>query len=141
MIFLVQTDTTAGLLSQNKTALNAVKGRDADQKLIRAVGSFTTLKKFARVPCAHRNLVRRSRGRSFVFPNGESLRVVFGSHRRFFDRLEWAFSTSANRSGERFDLEWAKSVSDCFVLRADGFRENAPSGIIRLGRARRIKIR
>jgi tRNA A37 threonylcarbamoyladenosine synthetase subunit TsaC/SUA5/YrdC len=141
MIFLVQTDTTAGLLSQDGAALNAAKGRDTDQKLIRAVGSFMTLKKFARVPPAHRNLVRRSRGRSFVFPNGEALRVVFGAHRRFFDRMEWAFSTSANRRGERFDQKWAESVSDCFVLTPDGFRENAPSGIVRLGRARKVRIR
>jgi tRNA A37 threonylcarbamoyladenosine synthetase subunit TsaC/SUA5/YrdC len=141
LIYLAQTDTTAGLLSQNKARLNAIKGREKNRKIIRAVGDAATLKTFARAPIAHRNLVRRARKTTFIYPNGEAIRLIFGEHKAFFDRLKWAYSTSANKSGGRFDENWARLHANAIVLDKRGLFEAAPSKMYRLGKTRLKKIR
>lgn len=140
-VFLAQTDTTAGLLSQDSAILNQIKGREANQKVIRAVGDLATLKTFARVPIAHRNLIRRAQKTTFIYPNGEAIRVIFGEHRAFFAKLKWAFSTSANPSGARFDKAWACDQAGAIVTDGRGLFEAAPSKMYRLGKMRAKKVR
>ncbi|MDR0664253.1 MAG: Sua5 YciO YrdC YwlC family protein [Helicobacteraceae bacterium] len=140
-VYLAQTDTTVGLLSQDKEKLNKIKGRLADQKIIRAVCDLAALRAFARVPIAHRNLVRRARQTTFVYPNGEAIRLIFGEHRSFFETIKWAYSTSANKTGERFDIEWARAQADAIVIDRRGLFEAAPSKMYRLGKMRSKKIR
>ncbi|MCI7463794.1 MAG: Sua5 YciO YrdC YwlC family protein, partial [Campylobacter sp.] len=114
MIYLVQSDTTAGLLSQDEARLNALKGRAKDKPCVITVASLCVLKGFARVPKAHRALVRRSKKTSFIYPNGLCLRCVKDArHAKFLASFEggWAYSTSANEHGKDFDINWAKSVA------------------------------
>ncbi|MDR1452338.1 MAG: Sua5 YciO YrdC YwlC family protein [Helicobacteraceae bacterium] len=141
LVFLAQTDTTAGLLSRDKRRLNEIKGREADQKVIRAVCDLATLKTFVRVPIAHRNRVRRAKKTSFIYPNGEALRLIFGDHGSFFETIKWAYSTSANRNKEPFDEEWARAQADAIVTDRRGLFESAPSKMYRLGKMRAKKVR
>ena len=52
-VFLTQTDTTIGFVSQNAQRLTAVKKRPPHKHYIIAVNSLHTLKHFARVPQIH----------------------------------------------------------------------------------------
>lgn len=140
-VVLAQTDTTAGLLSRDGKRLNGVKGRRENQPLIRAVGDLKTLKSFARVPQDHKNRVRRMNKTTFVFKNGESCRVIRGGHARFFERIGWSYTTSANPTGQAFDETWAKAKADLWVLTPQGLGEKPASKLVKLGKTRLKKLR
>ena len=96
-IYLTQTDTTVGFLSQNKEKLNSLKNRPLNQPILREVDSLETLKNFVRVPKMHKKRVRRSKKTTFIFPNGESYRDVSDSrHHEFFKKFKRMYSSSAN---------------------------------------------
>ena len=57
MIYLVQTDTTAGFLSKNLHEINHIKNRDLNQPCLITTASFSELLGFARVPKKFKNLV------------------------------------------------------------------------------------
>lgn len=141
-VYLAQTDTTAGLLSQDFDRLSHLKGRPEGKPMLLSVDSLRRLKEFARVPLAFRNLIRRSQRSSFVYPNNQGIRVVKDPrHRRFLERFGYLYSTSANRSGEGFALEFAYDSCDVMVYEGVEIGEGKPSSIWRLGRSRRRKIR
>lgn len=143
MIYLAQSDTTAGLLSQDKARLNALKGRAKDKPCVITVASLCVLKGFARTPKAHKALVRRAKKTSFIYPNGFCLRCVKDArHAKFLASFEggWAYSTSANEHGKDFDINWAKSVADK-VFDEDILKENPPSKIYKLSKTKVKNIR
>lgn len=143
MIYLAQSDTTAGLLSQDKARLNALKGRAKDKPCVITVASLCVLKGFARAPKAHKALVRRAKKTSFIYPNGLCLRCVKDArHAKFLASFEggWAYSTSANKHGKDFDINWAKSVADK-VFDEDVLKENPPSKIYKLSKTKVKNIR
>lgn len=143
MIYLAQSDTTAGLLSQDKARLNALKGRAKDKPCVVTVSSLCVLKGFARVPKAHKALVRRAKKTSFIYPNGLCLRCVKDArHAKFLASFEggWAYSTSANEHGKDFDINWAKSVAD-EIFDADILSQGKGSAIFKLGKKSIKKIR
>ena len=49
MVYLVQTDTTAGFLSKNLEEINRVKNRDLNQPCLITTASFNELLNFPRV--------------------------------------------------------------------------------------------
>ncbi|VYS93141.1 Uncharacterised protein [Campylobacter ureolyticus] len=49
MIYLVQTDTTAGFLSKNLHEINHIKNRDLNQSCLITTASFNELLNFPRV--------------------------------------------------------------------------------------------
>lgn len=144
MIYLAQSDTTAGLLSQDKAKLNAIKGRQEDQPCVITTATFRVLSGFARVPKAHKILVRRAKKTSFIYPNKLCLRCVKDvRHAEFLTTTfkgGWAYSTSANEHGKDFDINWAKSVAD-EVRDSELLRENKGSAIFKLGKKSIKKIR
>ncbi|MDR2904875.1 MAG: Sua5 YciO YrdC YwlC family protein [Helicobacteraceae bacterium] len=140
-IFLAQTDTTAGFLSLDSARLNLIKGRDPRQKILRAARDLRTLKTLARVPAAHKNLIRRSRKITFLFPNGEAVRIASGDHKSFFARQSWFYSTSANLSGREFDLNIAENLADTITRDSRGFFAAPASAIYKLSRAKIKKLR
>jgi hypothetical protein len=85
--------------------------------------------------------VRRAKKTTFIYANGEALRLVFGDHAAFFRAVEWAYSTSANATGERFDAAWAIAKADVIAIDRRGLYEEAPSKIYRLGKMRLKKVR
>jgi len=141
-IYLVQTDTTVGFLSQNAEKLARIKKRDPSKPFLISVDSFKTLKSFARSPKKYKKLVRRAKKTTFVYPNNKAIRVVKEDiHEGFLKRFKWMFSTSANEAGKKFDKNFAFKVCDVVVEDERGFFEGKPSKIIKLGKKKKKFIR
>ena len=115
-VFLTQTDTTIGFVSQNADRLTEIKQRPPHKHYIKAVNSLHTLKTFTRVPQRHKNRVRRARKTTFVMPNGNSYRIIQDKHHLLLlDRLKWAYTTSANLSNEAYDESFAREMADVII--------------------------
>lgn len=134
-ITLAQSDTTAGLFSSKLCALNLIKGRPRNQKILKEVARFKDL---PRVPKFAKNLVRRSQKTTFIFPNSDAYRVNSKNALLEFGAL---FSTSANRAKEKFDSDFAIQSCDIVAIDARGIYESASSEIIKLSRVRAKRIR
>ena len=76
MVFLTQTDTTIGFVSQNADRLTEIKQRPPHKHYIKALPSLQSLKTFTRVPERHKNRIRRAKRSTFIFPDGHSYRVI-----------------------------------------------------------------
>ena len=115
-VFLTQTDTTIGFVSQNAERLTAIKERPPHKFYIKAVNSLQTLKTFTRVPSSHKNRVRRAKKTTFILPNGHSYRVIKDPHHLLLlNRLSWAYTTSANLSNQPYDENFAKEQADVII--------------------------
>ena len=140
-VYLTATDTTVGFVSQSAERLDTIKGRPAHKRYITALPSLRALKRRTRIPAHHRNRVRRARRTTFILPDGRSWRIIHDPrHRRFIQRLGWAYTTSANRSGEAYDEAWAREVANVVIEPLD-MTDPAPSTILKLGRERVRRIR
>ena len=112
-VFLTQTDTTIGFVSQNADKLTQIKQRPPHKHYIKALPSLNTLKSFTRVPDMHKNRIRRAKKTTFIMPNRHSYRVVQDKHHLLLlKRLGWAYTTSANLSSEAYDENFAKKNAD-----------------------------
>jgi len=115
-VFLTQTDTTIGFVSQDAQRLTAIKKRPPHKHYIKAVNSLETLKSFTRVSTIHKNMLRRAKKTTFIMPSGHSYRVVQDSHHLLLlNRLKWAFTTSANLSNQSYDETFAKNAVDIVI--------------------------
>ena len=139
-VFLTQTDTTIGFVSQNAEKLTEIKQRPPHKHYIKAVNSLHTLKTFARVPQKHKNRVRRAKKTTFIMPNGHSYRVIKDRHHLLLlDRLKWAYTTSANLSNEAYDESFAREMADVII---EPIKETKQaSTIYRLGKTTLRKVR
>ncbi len=141
LVYLVQTDTTVGFLSRSAERLAHIKGRPLQKPFLKAIARLSTLREIGRVPRKFRREIRRSRGSSYILPNGQSFRLVRGAHRDFVKRFEWCYSTSANRHGEPYDEKYAKEACDVVVESINGFTSAKPSQIWRLAKREKVKVR
>jgi len=117
LVFLTQTDTTIGFVSQNAEKLTEIKQRPPHKHYIKAVNSLKTLKTFTRVPSSHKNRVRRAKKTTFIMPNTYSYRVIRDPHHLLLlDRLKWAYTTSANLSDQPYDETFAKESADVVIM-------------------------
>ena len=134
-IYLIQTDTTVGLVSQNKEALIKAKKRASDKPFIITCAGLSELKKITRVPKKAKKLIRRSTKTTFVYPHKNlAIRVVAdGAYKEFLKPFGWMYSTSANESGGCYDENFAKNIADT-VIENIKFYESKPSSIIKLGK-------
>jgi len=115
-VFLTQTDTTIGFVSQNAEKLTAIKQRPPHKYYIKAVNSLKTLQTFTRIPTQHKNRVRRTQKTTFIMPNRHSYRVIRNKHHLcLLNRLQWAYTTSANISNERYNENFAKESADIII--------------------------
>ncbi len=115
-LYLTQTDTTIGFVSQNPSAIDKAKKRKPNKHYIKVVNSLERLKTFTRVPNAHKNAVRRAKRTTFIMPNGLSFRVVKDTeHNLLLDRLGWVYSSSANLSGAEYDEGYARKNAEVIV--------------------------
>ena len=115
-VFLTQTDTTIGFVSQNAKKLTEIKQRPPHKYYIKAVNSLQTLKEFTRVPSSHKNRVRRANKTTFIMPNMHSYRIVRDQHHLLLlNRLKWAYTTSANLSNFSYDEKFAKEAADVII--------------------------
>lgn len=142
LVYLIQTETTAGFLSQNADALSAIKQRPLGKSFLISVDSLQTLKQFTRVPKLHRQYIRKADKTTFAYPCGLAIRVVKDeAHLQFLRKIKWSYSTSSNLSGSGFDEAFATEKADVIVFTCKGFFASKPSSIFRLGKSRMKKIR
>ena len=115
-LFLTQTDTTVGFVSQESTKIDIAKRRLPNKHYIRVVDSLERLKAFTRIPNSHKSRLRRSRKTTFIMPNGLSFRVVKDTqHNLLLNRMGWVYSSSANLSGTEYDREYAEDNTEVVV--------------------------
>ena len=115
LVFLTDTDTTIGFVSQNYNQLSLIKNRLPNKHYIKALSSLKELKKSVRVPNIYKNRVRRATKTTFIIKS-KSYRVVKDkNHLLLLKRLKWAYTTSANLSGKEYDKEFAKNSCDVEV--------------------------
>ena len=143
LVYLVQTDTTVGFSSSNDEKLSSIKQRPNTQKILQTVDSFKTLNINTRVPKKFRKRIRNSNKSTYIYPNMSSFRVI---HRDspfypFISKFKALYSTSANKSGENFDENFAKENSDIIITTRDDFNERTSSSIYKVNKKRIIKIR
>ena len=141
-VFLIQTDTTVGFLSQSSRRLAQIKERDFAKPFVQVTHSFKVLKEIIRVPKAHRNRVRRARRTTFAYTNDIGVRVVKDErHIRFIKPFKWFYSTSANERSLAYEQDFAFSNSDIIVEDLKGLYEGESSKIYRLGRSKIQRLR
>ncbi|MDL0089505.1 Sua5/YciO/YrdC/YwlC family protein [Campylobacter gastrosuis] len=131
MIFLAQTDTTAGLLSKDLKALNAIKNRPLNQPCLITTAKFSQLLNLTRVPKIFKNRVRKATKTTFLYKNKRAIRVIKDErHEKFLAKFDWLYSTSANLHGKNFDEAWARGVADVVV--DENFSQNGASKILKV---------
>lgn len=142
LVYLAQTETTAGFLSQNNEALVKTKNRPSGKSFLMSVDSLHTLQQFTRVPTAFKQHIRRAKKTTFAYPCGLAIRVVKDeAHLQFLRKLTWSYSTSSNPSGQGFDEAYALEKADVIVYTQKGFFEDKPSSIYKLGKEKIRKLR
>ncbi|GAA6911965.1 hypothetical protein AOH259_13160 [Helicobacter pylori] len=141
LVYLVQSDTTIGLLSKDSEKLNALKGRPKNQSVLIESTDFTTLKSLVRTPNAFKNLIRRSLKTTFIYPNSKAVRVVRGRHGDFLKRFKTLYSTSANLTQYAYDEEIASKLADAVVSDERGLFESSSSKMFRLYKDKKVRVR
>jgi len=142
MVFLTQTDTTIGFISQNADRLTIIKQRPPHKHYIKALPSLQTLKTFTRVPNRYKNRVRRAKRSTFIFPNGHSYRVIRETeHLQLIQKLGWAYTTSANISGEPYNRTFAENVADVIVGFPTKNCRQIASQIVKVNNSRMKRVR
>ncbi len=141
LVFLTATDTTIGFVSQNAKKLNQIKQRPQNKLFITTLPSLDKLNGLTRVPSAHASRVRRSGKTTFIMPSGDSYRIVQDTtpHNLLLNRLGWAYSTSANMSGKKYDEKFARKSTDVIVapLKHNG----QASSLFKLGKRKIQRLR
>ena len=143
LVYLVQTHTTVGFSSSSDEKLSIIKQRSITKKILNTVDSFDTLCKNTRVPKKFRKKVRNSKKTTFIYPNKMSFRVI-PKNSNFFDfihKFGILYSSSANKTTENFNKEFAIEQADILVETKKGFYETEASRIIKLLRKKSKKIR
>ena len=140
LVYLVQSDTTVGSLSKDRDRLNIINNRPKNKGFVKTYDSFKRLDK--RVYKRFRRLVRVAKKSSFALDSNFAFRVVKDeNHREFLARFGPMFSTSANRSGEGFDEEFAKAKADVIVIEKSGFKQRDSSKLFRLSHSKIRRLR
>jgi len=141
-VYLVQTDTTVGFVSQDMARLNAIKGRSENQPCLICVPTCKVLLTKVRVPNPFKNQVRRAKKTTFLYPNTNAVRIVHDPHhKQFLENFGWMYSTSANPTKKIFDMEYAKENADEIIEDERGFFEAPASAFWQLGLKNRRKLR
>ncbi len=130
-----------GFVSQNNSKIDIAKKRLPNKYYIKVVNSYKKLNSFTRVPQKYKNYIRNSNKTTFIMPNGNSFRVIKNSkHNLLLDRIQWAYSSSANLSGKKYNKKYAEKITEIIIYEPNNISTNA-SKIYRLGIKRIKKIR
>lgn len=140
-IFLAQTDTTVGFLSQDAKSLASLKERDEGKPFLKVCVSFFLLQTSLRVPLKYRSWVRHAQKTTFVIQD-QAIRYVNDPHHApLIAPYGWLYSTSANKSGEGYDPQFCRTHADRIIEDSRGFFTTSPSKIIRLTSTQFQKLR
>ncbi len=132
-IILTQTDTTVGFLSQDAKQLREIKSRNDKKPFIRVFQDFSTLKQHnIRIPNKYKKRVRRASKTTFIVKN-RAFRVAQSSlHSTLLNNLSWAYSTSANESGKKFQRDFCQQKADIIIEDKNGLFEGEPSKLYKI---------
>ncbi len=141
-LFLAQSDTTVGFLSQDNKKIAKIKQRSLGKKFLVTIDSLKRLQKFARVPNKFKKKVRKESKSTFIYPNNCAIRVVKDEfHLRFLKKIGWSFSSSANLSSLNYDEKFAKKVCEIIVEDSRGLQEKGSSKLYKIGRKKIKRLR
>ncbi len=139
LIYLVQTNTTVGFLSQNLEKLNKIKKRPPNKKFLKVISEYNMLPRVAK---KHRKRVRRTPNKNTYIIKNEAYRVITEPHHReFLKKFKWMYSSSANESGKHFDEKFAIQNADVLVMDKRGYFEDIPSKIYKLSKTKIKRMR
>lgn len=142
LIYLAQTDTTAGFLSKDAEYINRTKNRWKKTPLIMTFGSLLALKDKVRIPQRFKKEVRRASKTTYILPSSLSFRVAHEpNHKAFLNRFDYMFSSSANPHKEPFDTKFALKRADVVVLDHRGIFDAKPSTILKINSKKKRKKR
>ncbi|TKI68911.1 Sua5/YciO/YrdC/YwlC family protein [Sulfurimonas crateris] len=141
-VILTQTDTTVGFLSQNAQKLYEIKSRSQTKPFIKVYKDFKSFKQDGgRVLKGRKNLVRRSKKTTFII-NNFSFRVAeIKLDSEILRETPWFYSTSANKSAERFNRDFCESKADIIVEDINSLVEKDSSSLIKINSTKRRKLR
>ncbi|MCK9455090.1 MAG: hypothetical protein WCY51_07575 [Sulfurimonas sp.] len=141
-VILTQTDTTVGFLSQDKAKLYEIKSRPQAKPFIKVYRDFKSfIEDGNRVAKNRKNMVRRSKKTTFIMGDF-SFRVAASTlDSQIFRNTPWFYSTSANRSGERFERVFCESKADIIIQDINSLVERDSSSLIKINRKKRRKLR
>ena len=141
-VFLLQTDTTVGILSKDNIKLSTIKQRDAKKPFLIVLPTFKKLKKRVRIPQKFKKYIRRSKKTTIIYPNKEAYRVVTTSkHQEFLKRFGWFYSTSANKTMHSFDFNYIKDKVDIIIYNGSSFESNNASKLFIINKIKKRRIR
>jgi tRNA A37 threonylcarbamoyladenosine synthetase subunit TsaC/SUA5/YrdC len=142
MLYLTQTDTTVGFLSVDRASIAKAKNRDINQPFLITLSSLDKQKRLVRTPSRFKNMVRRSKKTTFLYPNKKAIRVVRDTpHSNFLDKFDFLYSSSANKHGCLFDYSFAYERADIIVEDREGFLQKSASSFYKLGKKKILKLR
>ena len=140
-VILAQTDTTVGFLSQSAEKLARIKDRKSDKPFLKNIFSLKELKKSIRIPQNRKKEIRRAKKTTYIIKN-QAFRVArFPASSALFRNAGWFYSTSANKSGKKFDYNFAKEKADIIVINEVGLFESDPSRLIKCNERKKVRLR
>ena len=156
-IFLAQSDTTAGFLSANRAQILNAKHSPKNKAILRESCDLAHIKALTRIPRILQKQMRRAKKSTFIFDNNLSFRVIFAEsngesspnsrdlganlHHAFLKRFGTLFSSSANKTGQNFNANFALKNADIIVCDSRGIYEDSPSHIFKTRKSKLKKIR
>lgn len=100
MLYLAQTDTTAGFLSKDEREINKAKGRALQTPCILTMSSLKELVSLVRVPKAHKNLVRKAKKTSFIYKKARANENSLNLHDELADFVGENLGIKGNFKGK-----------------------------------------
>jgi tRNA A37 threonylcarbamoyladenosine synthetase subunit TsaC/SUA5/YrdC len=141
-LYLVQTDTTVGFLSQDSAKLSKIKNRPLNKEYLSVHSDFKNFKAMKkRIPNVHKAYARAAQRTTFVTKNRASRIVSNTAHHDFLKPFGWFYSTSANESGKSFEDSFVRNAAEIVVEDHCGFRQSQPSTILKLSSKRKVRLR
>ena len=143
LVYLVQTDTTVGFVSADKKRLNIIKKRSLEKEILQVVKNFKVLQQHTRVPSRYKKFIRNLKNTTIIYPDGMAYRVVDknSKHYEFIKKFDILYSTSANKTGKDFDMQYATSCADVVLYTQEGFRQLNASQIYKINNKKIKRIR
>lgn len=129
MIFLAQTDTTAGFLSKDFRELNRAKRREQDQPCVLTTAKFSELKNFVRVPQKFKNFVRRAKKTTFIYANSTLSLTALELGAESFEKSSCSESAQppVDTTSSRISLQSEPSLQNGEALEGSSQREDETS--------------
>jgi len=141
MVILAQTDTTVGFLSQNAKKLAHIKERPQNKPFLKNFFTLRELTKSMRIPQRRKKELRRAKKRTYIIKDQAFRIATFPASSVLFKKAKWFYSTSANKSKESFEYNFAKEKADIIVINEVGLFESEPSALIKCNNKKKVRLR